>query len=805
MKREQIHPAVMRWGLFLLVICLSATFATSSAAKRFPGSLDRSFGGNDARGVASVGFGDRDVTADWIDAAPLPDGSTYLLAGVPFRLYKLGSDGNLDMSFGDDGSYKPRTLFGNRTAGWSQVLAAPDGGPILIGSLTRRATAVTRLKPDGRPYRPFGSGKTVFVRSAPNSIGAVDQRGRIVLVSNRKESVTRLKANGKIDLTFGEDGTSTPEVPWQTPREVLVTGTRIYVAAYGRTFRLTNSGDLDRSFNGTGFVKAGGDKITPLEDGFILSSSSGRVHRLTRAGSPYPGYGPSGNGSAFGRAAINSVGAALPDGSVIFVTDRTDDSFDQLYDLTRLDPSGQPDASFGGDGSLEANWLDGGPLPYSWATADGRAAFWGGKPGHLDIRLVDTSGALDNDFGTDGTASVRTPLIPHSVMADSARRPDGSILAVGTIARSDGWDKGIAVASIGRSGRPEAFFGDRGRLVLSDPSFRSDPKPKVTLLPDGGAMICAKQGKDSVVWRIRRDGRLVESFGDNGRLVLPFQGRCQDISFDGVGAVLSALGIGGDRLELDLIRITPDGELDTSYGNGGVAARQQKMKTYVHQTRLFADPKGRTVLVSTVSDPPYVARFTREGRPDTSFGFRGIVYYGIHSVDQGYVPQKPIFLKGLGRIADIAFGREGTIFLTGALRKVAFVAKLGPRGFPVARFGNRGIRMLYGSRSPIPEYLWPKDPRVNGIGVSPDGSLVVTGYSRPTCSPKWGCFHPLLVKKLRPDGSIDRKYERRAFRDLRQFPEAIGQDVYFQGRKPVVTGSIEFAPERNNFMVARLK
>ena len=318
-------------------------------------------------------------------------------------------------------------------------------------------------------------------------------------------------------------------------------------------------------------------------------------------------------------------------------------------------------------------------------------------------------------------------------------------------------------------------------------------------------MICAKQGRDSVVWRISRDGQLVESFGEDGRLVLPFQQRCQDISFDGLGAVISAMGMGEDRGELDLIRITRAGEIDTSYGNGGIAFRQPKMKTYVYQTRLFSDPKGRTVLVSTVSDPPYIARFTREGRPDTSFGFKGIIYYGIHSVDQVYVPQKPIFLKGLGRIADIAFGRGGAIFLAGAIHKVGFVAKLGPRGFPVAGFGKGAVRMLYGSRTPIPKYLWPKDPRVAGIGISPDGSLVVTGYSRPTCNPKWGCFHPLLVKRLRPDGSIDRAFERRAYRHLRAFPEAIGQDVFFDGRKPIVTGSIEFAPERSNFMVARLK
>ncbi|MDQ5894733.1 MAG: hypothetical protein QG596_994 [Actinomycetota bacterium] len=751
-----------------------------------------------------MGFGDQDVTMEWIDVAPLPDGSTYVLAGVPFRLYKLGADGELDRSFGNDGSFRPSTLFGNRTAGWGQVLAAPDGGPILIGSLARRATAVTRLEPDGRRDKSLGSGRPIFVRSAPNAIGAVDQAGRIVLVSNRKQSVIRLKTSGKIDPSFGENGISTPAVTWHTPYDVLATGGDIYVASYNRTLRLTNSGDLDLSLNGTGYVRAGGNQITALEDGFILSSSGGRVHRFTDAGSPYPGYGSSGNGMAFTSAATNSVGTALPDGSVIFVKDRTDNSFDQFYDLTRLEPNGQPDAGFGGDGSLEAGWLDGGPLPYSWTTADGRAAYWGGKPGHLDIRLVDSSGGLDNEFGTNGTASLRTPLVPDSLMSDSARRHDGSILAVGTIARSSGWDQGIAVASISRSGRPEIGFGNRGRLVLSDLAFRH-PEPRLTLLPNGGAMICAKQRRDSVVWRISRAGRLVERFGDGGRLVLPFQGRCQDISFDGVGAVLSAMGIGADENELDLVRITPDGKIDASYGSGGIAERPPKMKTYVHQTRLFTDRAGRTVVVATVSDPPYIARFTREGRPDTEFGFRGIVYYGLHSVDQGYVPQKPIFLRGLGRISDVAFGPRGGIFLTGGLRKVAFVAKLGSRGFPVAKFGKGAIRMLYGSKMPIPKYMWPKNPQAEGIGVSPDGSILVTGFSRPTCNPKWGCFHPLLIKKLRPNGSIDREFERRAYRQLRAFPEAVGHDIYFDGRKPVVTGSIEFAPERNNFMVARFR
>lgn len=801
MTPDRNRPRFTCWGIFALVAACLVAHASPALAKDVSGSLDRSFG---VRGITSAGVGEVDMTADWIDAAPLPDGSTYVLSGVPFRVFKLGPDGELDMSFGDGGALKPRTLFGNRTAGWSEVHAAPDGGPVLIGNLAGRAAAVLKLEPDGDPDKSFGSGRPIFVRSVPNAIGAVDRFGRVVLVSNRKRNLTRLKANGVVDTSFGDGGVSFPEVPWSTPYAAMVGDDGIYVTSSRRIFRLKSSGGIDLTFNGKGYVNVGGRRITQLSDGLMVQSWSGRVHRFNPDGSPYPGYGESGNGSAFGLAATNAVGVALPDGSVLFVTDRTDDSFDQLYDLTRLDPSGQQDMSFGGDGRLEADWLDGGPLPDSWATAGGRAAFWGGKTGRLDIGLVDASGAVDPDFGGDGIASIPSPLLPNISMTDSARRKDGSILAVGTFARSQGWDEGVAVASVGRSGRPETSFGDQGHLVLSEETFRTDPKPKLTLLPSGGAMVCAKQGRDSVVWRMSRNGRLVEDFGDNGRLLLPFPGRCQDISFDGRGAVLSAMGVGGERLELDLIRITPNGEIDTGYGEGGVAVRLPTMKSYVEQTRLFPDRKGRTLVVSPVSDPPYIARFTRAGRPDTGFGIGGIVYYGLHSVDQGYVPQKPIFLRGLGGIRDIAQGRGGAIFMTGTYSKLAFVGKLGPSGFPVRGFGKGGIVKL-GSKKPVPKHQWPKQPRAYGIGAGPNGSLFVTGYSRPFCDPPWGCSHPLLIKKLRPNGSIDRGFERRAFRDLREFPEAVGQDIYFDGEKTVVTGSIEFAPNRSNFMVARLR
>ncbi|MGK2956432.1 MAG: hypothetical protein ACSLFI_12285 [Solirubrobacterales bacterium] len=806
----------MSIGSSVLFALLSLLFAVSpAAAQNFSGSLDQSFGGPGSRGIASIGLGDFDETTGWIQTASLPNGSTLLLTGTPFQLSKIGSDGKLVDSFGDSGVVRIKPMLGNRAVDWNQVFAAPDGGVVLIGQtgVGQEVTVVNRLLPNGKQNKSFGHSGPRFLTRTSWGDGGVDEAGRIILTSSGHDGlVTRLKPSGALDKRFGDDGTSDLKSELGKNaymQDVLSTSDGVYIVANTGTVRLYANGNLDRSFGENGFVSRGGSRISATTDGVILQSSGGgRVYRLTEDGSPYPGYGPKGDGRANGRATTNSTGAVLPDGSLIFIDDRTDDLEDRLYDLSRIDPNGMPDPTFAGDGTLEADWLDGTPYPGSWTVSDKGAAIWGGTPGQLQVRLVDQSGNPSPTYGDGGTASIRTSFLPNSNVTDAAQRKDLSYLTVGTIAQTSDYNSGIAAVSVSRNGKPEQRFGDGGRLVLLEPSLRSGPKPRLTLLPSGGALICAKVGKDSVVWRISREGELVQGFGTNGRLTLPFTSRCQDISFDGIGGVLSALEVDESRRGLDMVRVLTNGTLDGDYGVDGIAERTPMADLdfyFVHSSRLLADRQGRTLLIVSNGDSRYISRYTSDGFPDPTFGFKGKIHYGLDSVWQGKDGQKPIYLRGLEKIEDTALGPNGTIFISGTYKERPFVGKLGPSGFPVRTYGKQGVTILPESKGQQAAHGQDKHARVFGMGVRPDGSVIVTGRSRPYCVGLWRCNQSILVKRVKPNGKVDRGFSKRAHQDLKPRPDATGVGVFFDRNRFVVAGSQEFAPGRRNFMLARFR
>ncbi len=797
MKRNhrQHHTGAIA-GLLSLGIVLLLSFAPGAAAQ----------------GIGSFGFGDFAQEQNWIESAPLPDGSTYLLTGTPFRLVRIGADGNPDASFGKNGEKRLATTIGGREVEWRDVFAAPDRGAILIGStgMGTEFAVINRLLPDGRQNKSFGAPGPVFQTDLRWENGTVDASGRILLASSFETTVARLKPSGALDTSFGTGGFARSDLKFSYsssyPYGMSAGNQGIYVVSYERTYRLTSDGHLDLSFGGgDGWVGRGGIRVDEMQDGVIIQSWNGHVERLLGDGTPDTSYGS--NGTAFGGAANQGIGTLLEDGSLIFISPRGDES-DRLYDVTRLGPDGEPDPNFAGDGRLEADWLDGTRTTQLWTIPGKGAALWGSQEGQGLVRVVDGDGNLDPGFGSGGIASIRTPLLPDADLTDSGQRKDKTVLTVGSVAEVARHNFGVVVASFGRNGKPEPRFGDRGRLVLVKPSFRTDSRPRLTLLPSGGAMICAKAGSASLVWKIDRNGNPDKGFAEDGRLVLPFSSRCDDISFDGTGAVLAAMEV-SDQRGVDLIRIRTNGTLDKGYGVDGIAERTPMADGdfyWAYGSRLLTDRKGRTLLIASRGDARYISRYTRKGFPDESFGFEGKIHFGLDSVSQEKDGQKPIYLRGLGSIRGFAFGPGGSIYLTGTYAKRAFVAKLNSRGFPVKRYGKGGVVILPESgESQKPFQRREVHARAYGIAVRPNGSVIVTGVSRPTCSEPWGCSYPLMLKRVKPNGKVDSRFGAWAYRFVKEKPDATGKYVHFAGKRIVVTGSISFAIERRNFMLARFR
>ncbi|HKD34448.1 MAG TPA: hypothetical protein VKB73_13445 [Gaiellaceae bacterium] len=190
------------------------------------GRLDRSFSRD---GLASVdfGFGDSDAAA-----VALRPGGKILVAGNGARnVYRTGedfavarfrADGRLDRSFSRDG--RATVDFGHRLSDSVRGLALlRDGRIVLAGSSGKRGTApriaVARLRANGRLDRTFGGGGKRLTRPGPHGgyADAVVRQpdGRIVVAGgvfddNRLDTsawvLARYGHGGAVDPSFGHRG-----------------------------------------------------------------------------------------------------------------------------------------------------------------------------------------------------------------------------------------------------------------------------------------------------------------------------------------------------------------------------------------------------------------------------------------------------------------------------------------------------------------------------------------------------------------------------------------------------------------------
>jgi len=166
---------------------------------------------------------------------------------------------------------------------------------------------------------------------------------------------------------------------------------------------------------------------------------------------------------------------------------------------------------------------------------------------------------------------------------------------------------------------------DRGMAVVVDAATE-------TILV-GGSVETADRGFDFGLARLDFTGSLDTSFGDGGRLVLPFDlgGNENDflkaLALDDAGRILPAGEISRDLgQDFGVARLNPDGSLDTSFGDDGfqTVAFDVGGQRLDRANDVAIDVDGKIVLAGDVqtSETGFdfgVARLNPDGSLDTSF------------------------------------------------------------------------------------------------------------------------------------------------------------------------------------------
>ncbi|MEM7367357.1 MAG: T9SS type A sorting domain-containing protein [Bacteroidota bacterium] len=222
---------------------------------------------------------------------------------------------------------------------------------------------------------------------------------------------------------------------------------------------------------------------------------------------------------------------------------------------------------------------------------------------------------------------------------------DGSFIAAGYQNINGNLGQDIpALAKFHPDGSLDRSFAFRGHLTKKLDSKHNRPID-VEVLPDGKIMLMGRHDLNEgwLLGRFYADGRMDSTFDKDGWRIgeidcFGCQSYPKNWRIDNDGNMLMAVAFfkaGESREDPALVRLTPEGQLDASFGEQGVVVIEE---TFFHHgfndVEILSD--GRILAagflyesggVSSWQQSGFMARFAATGQLDDSFGDQGIVLW----------------------------------------------------------------------------------------------------------------------------------------------------------------------------------
>lgn len=336
-------------------------------------------------------------------------------------------------------------------------------------------------------------------------------------------------------------------------------------------------------------------------------------------------------------------------------------------------------------------------------------------------------GDLDPTFGPDGRVTTAFPGGSRATAV--AIQADEKIVAVGAAAGPSSTGD-FAVARYEPDGSLDATFGDAG-MVTTALGGGWDEAQSVVIQGNGRIVVA---GTDSwlrfALVRYLADGELDSSFGVGGIVrtnFAPGQDVAWGVAIQPDGKIVAVGAAGFAQEGFRLARYRRDGSLDPTFGDGGKA-----MTRYAGGVAraVAIQPDGR-IVVAGYNTSLALARYLPDGRLDRTFAGDGMV-------DPGRVGEPwplAVALQPDGRIV-VAGGYD--IFRVGLVRFTL-------HGRLDSSFGGDGV---------VITNMGSGEQALSGLAVQPDGKIVAVGYVGPHEVSDAVVSHFVLLR-CRPDGSLD--------------------------------------------------
>jgi uncharacterized delta-60 repeat protein len=353
-----------------------------------------------------------------------------------------------------------------------------------------------------------------------------------------------------------------------------------------------------------------------------------------------------------------------------------------------------------------------------------------------DYRLAlfrfQSAGTADPTFGTQGVATTALPRTwdTHGYAAaeypskETGSPPDrilvgGYVAYKGKTARTT---LDFALARYNSSGTLDTTFGNNG-TVQSDLGGDYEDVTSILVQDDGRIVAAGNSSSDQLACfalaRYTADGELDPTFGTEGVVKTSFgsEGAAVRNAIWDEGKILAV----GRTRQFVLARYTLDGDLDPSFGDGGIVTTS--FEATASPNAAAVDSSGNIIVVGSfggADGTPIImtlARYHRDGSLDTAFGTDGIVF------TQGFE----------GSADDVAILPDGKILVGGAVCDMVdpstgqtlrgfLLARYNPDGTLDTDFGTGGITV-----TPILDSAELSSAGASSMALQADGKIVLAG------------------------------------------------------------------------------
>ncbi|MDP1977638.1 MAG: hypothetical protein Q8K39_08270, partial [Undibacterium sp.] len=403
-----------------------------------------------------------------------------------------------------------------------------------------------------------------------------------------KAAVVPNPNDGTLTLSLNSGYDSGRSVVQQADGKLLVGGYSLEGGQYFYSLvRLNANGTLDTSFSGDGKLMLPGGKgnsVIQQSDGkLVMAGSSGDVIRLKADGSLDSSFDldgkfdlpwlESGNHQTYsviqqadGKLVL--AGATLPFSAI---------ALDWDFSLTRLNVDGSLDSSFDTDGRMAVPVGRSRDYGYSVIQqADGKLVVAGASPEfgntpestlwYMSLIRLDTNGSRDLGFGNVGSVLIGAGLGgggANSVI----QQADGKLVVAGYSYRSSDFD--FMLIRLDANGSVDKSFGINGFLPKSVTSSMEQAY-SVIQQSDGKLVVAGVSGGSYSLIRLNPNGSLDTGFGSAGKLLLPSTPYGDGLSViqqaDGKLVVAGSHSPKFGDADFFLARVNTNGTLDTNFG-----------------------------------------------------------------------------------------------------------------------------------------------------------------------------------------------------------------------------------------------